>query len=70
MSTESASSSEDPPEENPCVYFDRCGNVVPTTLSMCPQCLDEARRRQREFFEENPRATMQDYGEYLEDLGY
>ena len=61
MSTES---------EQPCYHFDKCGNIVPGGLSLCDQCRDEARRRQRKFHEENPRATMADYGDHLKELGY
>lgn len=56
--------------EYPCINFEQCGNIIPEGLSMCTHCLDTARKRQREFFSKNPRATVPDYGKWLEDHGY
>lgn len=56
--------------ESACVNMARCGNIVPGRGQMCCDCIDAARQRERKFFIENPRATQEDYGEWLEENGY
>lgn len=34
--------------EGACVHYERCGNVVPGRGTMCADCLEEVRARDRE----------------------
>lgn len=57
-------------DEHQCINFTECSGIIPTSLTMCRSCLDAARNRQRKFFKERRRPSLEDYSDYLDDHGY